>query len=519
MVATLPEIDALRQNVSVTAFALHPNSEKLLIGSVDGTVQCLHLNDLPNEVVFELQLDSKILDIGWTAEGIVILDEINGLHAYTSEGDASWSAKLEAGGAKLMIGDHIMVLDGIGTLRRYALDGRETESKQHDVRSFEAISDGVVLVMENQTVVRTNNQFEIEFQRPQRGEIGEDIVAIGSGKGNQWYVAREGHALVPGEEEALEIELYEGDNLLSREEIKGRVKASISDDSSHYLGLDNGELISMREGIPESLHRFSYPIQCIDRSGDTLLIGTWFYIYGLNVQSNEIVWQIEHKGMVEGVQSDAAGRFVFFGDDQNDWTGAEPVGVCSLNQQTVDVDESFLQLWFEEDVVEVETNPEVVYRNVDDYTGLLSEDEQQSLQEDGSGLDVSLDSLADAMNEELNPNSVNADDESIDDLFHQLQQDADQLIPPKAYAGENQTISTNGERTAVVVLDGTLSSDPQERIKSWSWLDSTGLEISTDSKLKVKLSPGIHQFELRIFDVDGGMTTDSIQITIVSSGS
>ena len=184
-------------------------------------------------------------------------------------------------------------------------------------------------------------------------------------------MAREGHALVPGEEEALEIELYEGDNLLSREEIKGRVKASISDDSSHYLGLDNGELISMREGIPESLHRFSYPIQCIDRSGDTLLIGTWFYIYGLNVQSNEIVWQIEHKGMVEGVQSDAAGRFVFFGDDQNDWTGAEPVGVCSLNQQTVDVDESFLQLWFEEDFVEVETNPEVVYRNVDDYTCLL----------------------------------------------------------------------------------------------------------------------------------------------------
>ncbi|MGA0380387.1 MAG: PKD domain-containing protein, partial [Candidatus Poseidoniaceae archaeon] len=62
-------------------------------------------------------------------------------------------------------------------------------------------------------------------------------------------------------------------------------------------------------------------------------------------------------------------------------------------------------------------------------------------------------------------------------------------------------------------------SDPQDRIVTWSWLDARGREISTEPKLMVKLSPGNHQFELRVFDSEGGMTSDSIQITIEASDS
>ena len=72
---------------------------------------------------------------------------------------------------------------------------------------------------------------------------------------------------------------------------------------------------------------------------------------------------------------------------------------------------------------------------------------------------------------------------------------------------------------AVITLDGTQSSDPQDRIVTWSWLDGRGREISTEPKLMVKLSAGIHQFELRVFDSEGGMTSDSIQITIQASDS
>ncbi len=70
-----------------------------------------------------------------------------------------------------------------------------------------------------------------------------------------------------------------------------------------------------------------------------------------------------------------------------------------------------------------------------------------------------------------------------------------------------------------MTLDGSQSSDPQDRIESWSWLDSDGREISTEPKVRVKLSPGSHRFELRVFDSEGGMTSDSVQITIESSDS
>ena len=133
--------------------------------------------------------------------------------------------------------------------------------------------------------------------------------------------------------------------------------------------------------------------------------------------------------------------------------------------------------------------------------------------------DIGFDSLTAAMNEELTSESSDNVEQDLDELLQFLHEEADEIIPPKAYAGENQIISVSDSNAVVVTLDGSQSSDPQDRITTWSWLDSTGREISTEAKLRVKLSPGIHRFELRVFDVDGGMTTDSVQITVEYSGS
>ncbi|MED5290853.1 MAG: hypothetical protein VX778_01365, partial [Candidatus Thermoplasmatota archaeon] len=349
--------------------------------------------------------------------------------------------------------------------------------------------------MEDQTVLRTNENLNPVFRRQQRGDIGEDIVAVGSSIGGSWFVAREGHALVPGDEEALELEIYQNDWMVSREDIKGRVKASSTQGSIHVLGLDNGDLVLVRNNRPEVVTSFPYPIQSLQVVDNTVLVGTWFYIYGWDLETNEVSWQIEHKGMVEGIQVDDSGRMAFFGEDQNDWTGAEPVGVCNLNQESIDVDPSFLQLWFEEEVVEVETDPDVVYRNVDDFTNLLSDEEQKSLEKNLNEFDVGLDSLSAAMQEDHGVTSVEESQQDIDELLQFLHDEAKELIAPQAYAGENQIVSTDSE-SAIITLDGTHSADPQDRIDAWSWLDASGREISTEAKLKVKLSTGVHQFEL-----------------------
>jgi len=517
MVATLPVIHAIHQEATVTAIALHPDSGQLLIGDVEGTIQCLDLASL--KPIMRIQLDSKIVGLEWSHNKIVVLDETNGLHMYSSDGEELWRHEFEAGGAKLAVGKQILALDGIGTLRQFTLDGQEYSSMRREVRTFEMGNDSVYLMMENQSVALTDDELAITYQRPQRGEIGEDIVALGQHIGDQWFVAREGHALVPGEEEALEIEIYESNNLLKREEINGRVKASVSGETYHYLGLDNGDLVSVQEFVPKVLKSFQYPIQSLKMHENTLLIGTWFYVYGFDIGTKEVVWQIEHKGMIQDIKVDSSGRLVFFGDDQNDWTGIEPLGVCDLQQAPVEVDVSFLQLWFEEEVAEVETDPEIIYRTVNDFADLLSEEEQESLQQHPE-FDVGFDSLTAAMNEEVHSSEDDTGEQDLDELLQFLHEDAAEVIPPVAYAGENQVISTIEDvEYAIVTLDGSGSKDPQDRIASWSWLDSTGRELSTEAKLRVKLSFGAHLFELRVFDIDGGMTTDSVQITIESSAS
>ena len=519
MVATLPMIDALHQTVSVTAIALHPTSGHLLIGNNEGLVQCVDTKSEGNELLTKIHVNSKIVDVAWSTNKIVILDETNGLHVYSMDAEEVWTSEFDAGGAQLHVGKQILALDGIGTLRQYTFDGQEYTNVHRDVRSFSKSNDSILLVLEDQTVARTDEQLQVIHRRTQRGEIGEDIVAVGASSGQTWFVAREGHALVPGEEEALELEVYSNEKLLHRHELNGRVKASIADASCLYLGLDNGNLLSLKNQELEALTSFDYPIQSLSMSGTTIVIGTWFYVYGFDIESNAIIWQIEHKGMIEGLQIDDSGRMAFFGEDQNDWTGAEPVGVCDLNQERIEVDPSFLQGWFEEEIIEVETNPEIVYRNVDDFTNLLSEEEQESYKQDMQRLEIGLDSLTAAMNEEVSSNSTDEDDDDLDDLLQFLHEDADGIILPKAYAGENQSIRLHDAEAAVITLDGTQSSDLQNRIETWSWLDERGREISTEPKLMVKLSAGIYQFELRVFDSEGGMTSDSIQITIQASDS
>ena len=263
------------------------------------------------------------------------------------------------------------------------------------------------------------------------------------------------------------------------------MKASISDSLNHFIGLDNGDLVAKQNEM-QLLASFDYPIQCLAHSRNTIIVGTWFYVFGFDLETNEIVWQIEHKGMIQGIEVDDSGRIAFFGDDQNDYTGAEPVESATLTK-TTEVDPSFLQGWFEQALIEVETDPNVVYRTVDDYARLLSLEEQESLESQQHGIDIEFDSLSTAMNEDLPTQSFNDEEQDLDELLQFLHDRADEVIAPVKHAGENQTISLNNGSTAVVTLDGSQSSDPQNRIATWSWLDSTGKEISTEAKLRVKL--------------------------------
>jgi hypothetical protein len=285
--------------------------------------------------------------------------------------------------------------------------------------------------------------------------------------------------------------------------------------------LDNGSIVHVSNEFElAQVHQFPYAIRCLELTEKHLLVGTWFNIYAINLVSNEIDWTIEHKGLVEQIITDKNQTLMlFFGEDQNDWTDAEPVGICNIHQQPVEVDDSFLQGWFEKEVFIAETNPEVVYRNVDDFESLLSDGEREMLTDSERIEEFAFDALSDALNE-ISQSIEDIDEGEGEDLLSMLHESSEIFIPRSAYAGDDQTyVLETGDLSMILTLDASNTKDPQNNVVRWSWLDATGKEIATSQKVKVKLPIGTHQFELRVEASDGVLTTDYIQITVLSSDS
>ena len=87
--------------------------------------------------------------------------------------------------------------------------------------------------------------------------------------------------------------------------------------------------------------------------------------------------------------------------------------------------------------------------------------------------------------------------------------------PMVANAGNDMTYHSGDDDFAVIILDGTGTINQQGKIIKWSWKDDTGREISTLMKFRAKLSVGMYRFELRVSDLEGNSTADSVQIEVV----
>lgn len=85
---------------------------------------------------------------------------------------------------------------------------------------------------------------------------------------------------------------------------------------------------------------------------------------------------------------------------------------------------------------------------------------------------------------------------------------------PFAFAGEDRTIVAAG-CTAAVILDGTLSSDPDSNPLEYTWSGAFG--TATGATPSVDLTPGVHDVTLTIDDGRGGFATDTVVITVVDN--
>ena len=422
-----------------------------------------------------------------------------------------WNFQCETGAENLFSdGLNIVFSDALG--KCYVIDHQGNLLFMPDNQSTLFISLGPQLAIADESgeVSLWSWSGEKTWQRPARGDIGERITAIGWNN-DAIIIAREGHGLVPGEEEAIEVECWRDGKLVERSEPKGRVVAI----DGVWLGLDMGGVQYYDKLAAELQH----PVKKIIDGGDRALLASWFHIYMIN--GDEIVWSVEHQGMVEMIAvNDDWSVVMVAGEDQNDWTESEPVIILDANAEaeSVALVKNEVDDWAEAPPIEIDAAS--LYDEKDDAFEALMAEEKVTSKSNAKDMSVLLDALEDQLSAlEEDTKSIN-EDENLDlalhdiNLLEDLDSEVEEYIAPVANSGNDITTQSDENGVAMVILDGSETYDPQSRVSSWQWINALGKEVAQSSKVKIKLNKGVHRFELRVKDSEGSWTSDALTVTI-----
>jgi hypothetical protein len=539
---------AFKPQARISTLGLSPNGKISAWSEINGLVCISHrpLDKSGDDLLF-WKSEGKVTGLIVSNENIFVLDEFFGLVCLDSSGELIWKSEIKGGGFSLIeLDDRFAVVDSLGRLNYVLSDGTVIDlgSQYSSVTKIEKLGEYLITAHENGEV-RAILDGQTIWQRPSRGELGESITSIGSTSNGNLVIGREGYALVPGEEEALELEIWDVSKsvLIRRIDINSRLLVSTNSSRGTIFGFDDGKVMELEVGPNGQfndemsiLFDCKYPIKSLIFNSEQIICTAWFFIYGFT--SSGDLWKVEHQGIPEYIKISLDGEVCLFaGEDQNDWTDSEPIGKLSLKGDLIDIDESELPSWFNNVQETTQLTSEELYSE-QQISQHLTEDEVKQLEGTAFvAIEESIDELIGALKVENKavdksslPGTLNIDtdellsqlDDAIENMammpeqsiLDELNKSIEEVEVPVANAGGDQRVTAQDDGTAIITLDGSSSYDPQSRIKVWSWIDSTGREISDIAKLKVKLKLGKYQFELRICDVDGNWNSDYVIIIV-----
>lgn len=539
---------AFKPQARISTLGLSPNGKISAWSEINGLVCISHrpLDKSGDDLLF-WKSEGKVTGLIVSNENIFVLDEFFGLVCLDSSGELIWKSEIKGGGFSLIeLDDRFAVVDSLGRLNYVLSDGTVIDlgSQYSSVTKIEKLGEFLITAHENGEV-RAILDGQTIWQRPSRGELGESITSIGSTSNGNLVIGREGYALVPGEEEALELEIWDVSKsvLIRRIDINSRLLVSTNSSRGTIFGFDDGKVMELEVGPNGQfndemsiLFDCKYPIKSLIFNSEQIICTAWFFIYGFT--SSGDLWKVEHQGIPEYIKISLDGEVCLFaGEDQNDWTDSEPIGKLSLKGDLIDIDESELPSWFNNVQETTQLTSEELYSE-QQISQHLTEDEVKQLEGTAFvAIEESIDELIGALKVENKavdksslPGTLNIDtdellsqlDDAIENMammpeqsiLDELNKSIEEVEVPVANAGGDQRVTAQDDGTAIITLDGSSSYDPQSRIKVWSWIDSTGREISDIAKLKVKLKLGKYQFELRICDVDGNWNSDYVIIIV-----
>ena len=224
-----------------------------------------------------------------------------------------------------------------------------------------------------------------------------------------------------------------------------------------------------------------HPVKKIIDGGERALLASWFHIYMVN--KDEILWSVEHQGMVEMIAvNDDWSIVMVAGEDQNDWTESEPVIILDANAEaeSVALVKSEVDDWAEAPPIEIDAA--ALYEEKDDAFEALMAEETTS-KTNAKEMSVLLDALEDHLSALEDDTHPMAEDDNIDlalhdiDLLEDLDSEIEEYIAPVANSGSDITTQADENGVAMVILDGSDTYDPQSRVTSWQWVNALGKEI------------------------------------------
>ena len=498
----------------VTGLTISKDGSALAWSEKNGTLN-VSVNGLENKYV---SIDGSIQGIFFDKKNLYCGDDNFGLRCLDNELETIWECEID-GGTSLIekCDDFVAVVDNLGRLLIVDYTGNITKRNLHFNSVIRILSSelGLIIVQEDGSVFCFDGENTI-WKRPARGKVGESITGIGVNLTGELIIGREGYALVPGDEEALELEVWDikNDKLIMRDEVKSRLIEVSSGSKGGYLGFDDGSicLLEKKNGsgfqLSKTIADCKFPIKTLDVINDGIIAGSWFYLHGIMNDGKN--WMIEHQGIIQyTAYSKISNSFYFAGDDQNDYTNNEPIGVIDISNDLLERDKSELTEWFETPS-ELETaKPEDIYSEDDKFESLVIDSQTEHGFDDLSQLLSALEE------EESSTDSEVVTSTNEDTILQDLYGYEPVINMPIASAGDDQKYKSGDEGSAIIILDSSNTKGDINRIVSYSWVDESGKEISDLPKLRVKLAIGNYRFELRITDDEGNSTSDSIQVDVV----
>ena len=193
MSMTVPVLTKIETNSDVSAIS---SGKSICFAQRDGRL-----------VIDEIEIKlPPITSLFQTNYGDVIVGTRDGLYTFRDGKEIRFSEFMSGIDSIQGVGDYCVAIDGLAKAHIIDAAGVIIELPVSSV-SMASIGKEIALATDSGEVSTFSINGEKIWSRPMRGEVGERITAIGW-NGEILVVAREGHGLVPGEEEALEVEYW-----------------------------------------------------------------------------------------------------------------------------------------------------------------------------------------------------------------------------------------------------------------------------------------------------------------------